>query len=303
MLEAKAKARFTKIAGSALIISSLLLTSACADTDASVDEQSEVVEASESTEESPSADETFLEDLVEAWVARWDLLTDPEQAIAVDDSQYAEKYKAQVAEAVELELDKLDPYRGIEFSDDDLGARAANYIGLLDDSMDSLQYMNVDDSKYQSTWFEIYDRRTIAILEFVDVYELEVPEQHANVIVDMRLNAELAESRGEIEESLADAFCSLDWYLVDSGYGSFDYEANVTNPLDIDFSSVWVDVSLIDADGVNRGTEFSSITNWRAGQTALIELYFLDSQISNFDISVQWETSDGGYGEASSLCD
>lgn len=59
MLEAKAKARFTKIAGSALIISSLLLTSACADTDASVDEQSEVVEASESTEESPSADETL----------------------------------------------------------------------------------------------------------------------------------------------------------------------------------------------------------------------------------------------------
>ena len=61
---------------------------------------------------------------MEAWVARWDVLTDPEQAIPVDDSQYAEKYKAQVAEAVELELDKLDPYRGIEFSDDDLGARA-----------------------------------------------------------------------------------------------------------------------------------------------------------------------------------
>lgn len=288
----KQRRRLTQILGAGLVVVSALLATACSGAGAN--------QAPE------AADESFLEALVDGWVARWDFLADPEQELALDDPKYAEKYKEQLSQAVNLELDKVEPFSELPFEDSELESRAVNYIGLLEESVDAIQYLNVDDVKYGSLWSDVYDRRTIAILEFIDVYELEIPEAHKGTVAEMRTNADLATSRAETEATLSATFCALDWQQVNTPdeYSTyFDYTATATNPLDTDFSNVWLEVSIIDEGGVNKGTEYASVTNWRAGQTALFELFFLDSPISSFDVSARWETVDGNYGELTSLCD
>lgn len=286
------KRRLVQILGAGLMAASALFLTACSGVGA--DQTPEV------------ADEAFLEDLVGGWVARWDYFADPEQELALDDPKYFEKYKGQLTHAVSLELDRLEPYSELPFEDSELESRAANYVGLLEESVDALQFLNVDDSKYNSMWSDIYDRRTVAILEFVDLYDLMIPETHEDTVTEMRTNAGLATSRAETEATLSATFCALDWQQVpndDEYYTYLDYTATAANPLDIDFSNVWLEVSIIDESGVNKGTEHASVTNWRAGQAALFELFFLDSPISAFDVSATWETADGDFGELTSLCD
>ncbi len=285
------KRRFVKMFGAGLMVASVLLTAACT--------------GSGSKQAPEAADEAFLGGLVSGWVARWDFFADPEQELALDDPKYAEKYKDQLTQAVNLELDRLEPYIDMPFTDSELETRAINYVGLLQESADSIQFLNVDDAKHEALWTDIYDRRTIAILEFVDVYKLNIPKEHEGTVSEMRTNSELAASRAETEAALSEALCALDWQLVSGGdeyYPYFDYAATATNTSDTDFLNMWLDVAVIDENGVNKGTQYASVTNWRAGQTASFELAYLESPISSFDVSARWESNDGTFSELASVC-
>lgn len=258
-----------------------------------------------SGQDSGPVDDAFLADLVSGWVERWDYFDQPEQELSGDDPKYAEKEKEQFTTAVNIEIEKLGPYADGTFEDKDLQVRATDYIALLHESLESLKFMNVDDLKYIDTWNDVYDRRSIAILDFIDTYKLEIPESHSDIVTEIRTNAELAVSKADTEEKLSKTFCTLEWQLLpdaDEYDTFFDYTTTVVNPLEIDFANVFLEVSIVDENGVNLGTEYTSVSNWRAGQPAIFDLPYLKSPIASYDISANWEDVDGNYGSLTALC-
>jgi hypothetical protein len=258
---------------------------------------------SQPTPETEPTDEAFLQALVEAWTERWDYFDDPAQIIEPTDPKYDTKLKEQYTTAVDSELALLEPYLTRPFKQQELKTLAEEYVGLLAESKDSIQYLTVDPFRFETLWTDVYNRRTMAIIHFIDTYDLEIPEEHADTLADLRTNAGLASTVAELEAELTTIVCSLQWQeiVADPEFEHYEYEAVATNSTDIDFSNVGLDVPIIDDQGVNRGNGYANLSNWRVGQTAAFNVYS-NMPIAAFDVSVQWNTIDGEFGQLAPSC-
>ncbi|CAO1653760.1 hypothetical protein NYA9BBAC_02554 [Salinibacterium sp. NYA9b] len=251
--------------------------------------------------EPASADQAFLEDVTSGWVDRWDFLDTPEQDLDPNDSGYDEKFEQQMQAAIAIEIDKVGGYTSMPFEDDSLRTRAVDYVDLLGESKDALQYLNVDYLKFDGLWRDIYDRRTVAILDLIDTYSLELPAEYQDITDEMRTNANLAEERASFESSISSVVCDLEWEMAGESYGWFDYESAAKNTTGTDIDNLSLTLSLLDENGVNVDSSYASVSSWRADQTAMLE-FSSQSEAGEIDIAVDWTTADGDYGSLSQPC-
>ena len=255
-----------------------------------------------SSAEPESSDQAFLGDVTSGWTARWDFLETPEQELNPDDSDYGQQFEQQMKDAIALEVDKVGGYESKPFDDESLRTRAIDYIGLLEESRDALQYLDVDDLKFNTLWRDIYDRRTVAILDLIDTYSLELPVEYQDVTDEMRTNANLAKERATFEHSISSIVCGLEWELTEDSYGWFDYQTPATNTTGTDIDNLSLTLSILDENGVNVDSTYSSVSSWRADQTAMLE-FSTQTRVDEVDVAVDWTTSDGDYGSLSQPCE
>lgn len=220
-----------------------------------------------------------MKDLAKGLEARWKLSDE------LAYSTTAEEEKA-MRQLVSAELDLLKGYTSESFENSKLQERAIQYINLLNDQMESLQYVQVDYAKYTEMWSKAYNERSKMLVDFVDNYGLTVSDEYLEVLTDMKVNASLVAEK-EDKQAKIDA---LGESMVFEDEGDWHYVAVVENNTGFDIAHYSAKVILLDEDGVNIDTQYIYADAWSNGQKARFDFYAYEKPFASTQVIVDyWE--------------
>lgn len=231
-----------------------------------------LVGCSSSGDEPQYCDQKFLTALTKGLSARWDTVA--------TNNETEEDYRSRL---VSVELDKLEDFVSQPFEDTKLQEKAVSYINLLKDQEEALTYVNVDYEKYAEMWQEAYDARSLAIVDFINEYELTFPAKYEDTVKEFMTNAKLVEERQQLDAQVQQMADAIVFELASKSYGWADYEAITENITDKTFEFFGVDISLLDADGVILESAYASVDNFSPGQKAKLE-FSTDTAFESYKI-------------------
>lgn len=227
-------------------------------------------------EEVKIQDTHFILDLEKALESRWNYVSKVENdEIKVEsDSEY---YK----ECVNKELSKLETYKEAEFKDARLRKLMLDYIEGLNTQLDSIKYYDIDMLKYNELWTQGYNLRSKVIVELVEDYGLKVDEKELNKI---KVNVQVLKEDEGVEKEVEELSKTIKFQEVKNEYGYKTYSAIVENTTSVKFESFYLNIKLIDADGVVVETAISSVDNWNPSEKMTFEI-FTDKDFEK----IEWE--------------
>lgn len=215
--------------------------------------------SSSSSDEPHYADQDFIKSVSKGLEDRW----------ALQDSQKDETSVDSMREAVQTELDAVEEYKTATFEDSVLQEKALNYINVLHECLDNVEYFASDD-QYEK-WEAVYDQRTILIKDFVDNYGLTVSEKYKSNLEELVANGKTVGAKNEQTEAIKKIVDDLDFEVEKEEYGWKTYSAVFENTTDYEIVDLSLDVNLLDSDGVIVDTQYVSAENVAKGQKARLE--------------------------------
>lgn len=174
-------------------------------------------------------------------------------------------------EAVNAELEIIEPLRNRQFESSQLQEDVLSYINVLNESLDVIGNYPTSDMNFLTKWTEVYDERTSMLKEFVDNYDLELDSEYQSVLDELVANGAAAIQRSAIDEKVTALEDSIVFEKTDQGYGYFEYTATAENTTDINFGNVSLVLSLYDEEGVKAGETYVSTNSWAAGEKVRFE--------------------------------
>lgn len=197
--------------------------------------------ACSNSDEPKSQDKSFMKDIKKSFDARVSYLDDVDSGkITLDENEY-------LKEAVLKEKAILEKYQDAEFDSPELAKLAKDYISALNTQEDALKYYVSDYDKFNKLWTEGYDERSTILTTLVDKFGLEMDEKD---FAEIKNNAQIVKEKNDIQEKVDTILKSIKFEKVKEEYGWKDYETVVENTAGVDFESFYLDVKLLDADGV-----------------------------------------------------
>lgn len=229
--------------------------------------------ACSSSDEPKPQDKNFVKDIGKSFNARSKYLDGVDADVA--ENEY-------LKEAVLTEKNILEKYKDAEFDNPELQKLATDYLGALDKQEDSLKYFSNDYIKYQEKWSEGYDERSTILTTLVDKFGVEVDEK---AFAELKQNAQVVKENNEIKEKIDAISKSIKFEKVKEEYGWKDYSATVENTSGVDLESFYLDVKLIDAEGVVvESNPVATSGVWKNGQKIKLEF----STDKNFE-KIEWD--------------
>lgn len=230
-----------------------------------------------SSDEGPKyCDQEFLTALTKGLSARWDT--------AAKEGETEEEYYSRL---VATELSKIESYASQPFEDTKLQEKAVSYINLLKDQEEALTYINVDYIKYNEMWEKAYNARSLAIVDFINEYELTFPAKYEDTVKEFMTNAKLVEKNQQLESQVQQMADTIVFELVSKSYGWADYEAVIENITDKTFETFNVDINLLDADGIILETAYAWVENFAPGKKAKLE-FSTDTAFESYEIVIDY---------------
>ena len=219
--------------------------------------------SSNKVEEPKSQDTKFIVDVEKALEDRWRYVSKVESGKI--DVESESKY---LKECVNKELSRLEKYEDANFNDARLRGIMLDYLDALNTQLDAVKYYSSDYGKYDDLWTEGYNLRSTAIVELVDDYGLRVDENYLDEIKD---NAQVVKENDNLNKEIEKISKSIEFVKVNEEYGYKDYSAVVENTTSVKFDDFYVDVKLIDEDGIIVDTNTVGAQNWGPGEKVKFE--------------------------------
>lgn len=140
--------------------------------------------ATENKKENEYADKEFITALQDVLEKRWDAADKFEE-------DKADKYKIQKTyeSFIDIELSKLEFFKDRKFEDSILQEKTIKYIDVLNDSKESLSYMNADFFKSMELYKKDNNERAKLISNFVNDYGLKFDDKYSSTLNDFLINA------------------------------------------------------------------------------------------------------------------
>ncbi len=223
--------------------------------------------SSSSSGEPHYSDQDFIKSVSKGLEARWKLQESQEDSSATESMR----------EAVQTELSAVEEYKSATFEDSVLQEKALKYINVLNDCLENVEYYNATTG--WEKWDEVYNERTIIIKDFVDNYGLKVSDKYQSSLDELVANGKTAGAQAAQKEQIEKLVNSLEFELKENDYGWKTYEATLENTTDYDITTLSLDISLLDAEGVIVETTYADVDNVSKGQKARVEF----STESDFD--------------------
>ena len=236
------------------------------------------------------ADGPFMESLKTGLQKRWDVSAENDKVLAENNGMFPDynTMKKSYHSFVSAELEQLSEYPSQEFEDTKLQEKAIAYINMLNDSDECIdKYLPADEDKFMEEWEKIYNQRTKALKEFVDVYGLTVDEKYQSTLDDMLSTASYVEEKEDKEEEVQQLVNSIEFELKEDDDGYKTYSAVVENTTDIDFDYIDLEINLLDADGVIIESTYSDVNNFNSGSKARFEFETMED-FDSYDIVASW---------------
>lgn len=207
-------------------------------------------------------DKTFIEDVKKSFEERSSYIDDVESGkIVLGINEYSK-------EAVQKEKNILDKYENSEFNNPELGKLAKDYISGLNKQTEALKYFSSDYNKYDKLWSEGNDIRSTTLTTLVNKFGLELNDKHFE---QLKNSVQDVKEKNHIKSQVDDMLKNIKFEKVKEEYGWKDYEAIVENTSGVDFNKFYLDVSLLNSDGieiekVTATAKFDDV--WEKGQKA-----------------------------------
>ena len=217
-------------------------------------------------------DQDFLEDLTKGLVKRWD----------INDEQEGSEYDLYTL-LVQTELDNIEEYSEKNFEDTILQEKAIVYINLLKLQKEALTYFDTDYDKYTEMWAKAYNERTKMVKTFIEEYNLEFPERHADMVDGFIKNAKVVMENEEFNEKIDQMVQNVSFKFLKNSYSYNYYEGIVENLTDKTFECFNLKVKLIDDQDVILDTETVSIYDMTPGQKVRVE-FSTDKNFVRYEI-------------------
>lgn len=191
----------------------------------------------------------------------------------MDASDYVEFMKKCVA----LELDLVSEFESDQFTDNALGAKAKEYIELLNDSLKTIDYYNMDFQTYSVKWDKIYANRMLMIRDFVNDYNLTVDDSYQKTLNEFLTNASVVDEQIALEESVEEILRNAKLSSKTDEWGYKEYFLHVKNTSDVTFEYFSIDINVLDSNGniIDSGSA-SGINSWKPNQEAKMDVYFYE---------------------------
>lgn len=239
-------------------------------------ETSESKEKNEPTDEIKKdseklTDADFVLNVSKGLEARWKI-SDQNDAVTKEYTDKNEQVPVSMnqkmySENVNAEYDALGSFDDYTFSDSDLKELAENYFWALDQQKNGVQYLGVDDAKYNDTFMRGYYYRVKYICDLYNNYGMTVDDSYQSIMDEMIANNVFATEYvavvtwiGATQENIT--------FTQNEEYDSTtykEYKAIIENTTDYDLTSVSVQIDILDESGivVDQYTEY--IDNFRTG--------------------------------------
>ncbi|MGL5694201.1 MAG: FxLYD domain-containing protein, partial [Peptostreptococcaceae bacterium] len=167
-------------------------------------------------------------------------------------------------DAVKKELDILSKYKDAKFDNPELKKLAQDYILALETQQDALKYYDSDYGKYERLWKDGYDSRSTILVTLVEKFGLELSEKQFD---DLKTNAQVVKENQEFQSKIDTILKGIKFEIVKDEYGWKDYEAVVENTSGVDLEGFYLNIDLIDKDGIVVDTTMASHNGiWKNGQ-------------------------------------
>lgn len=201
----------------------------------------------------------FLANLATGLMQRWDL---------TDAGNDTDTYKR----GVEAELNNLEKYKNTTFSDTVFNEKAHAYLEALNLQLSSLDYVNVNYSKYSSDWEKGYEQRTILISYFINNYNVPIDEKYAKIKSEFLSSATAISAQTELDNLIYAMSHESVFEKFKDEYSWKHYRIQIENKTDKTFSSFQLVVDLLDADGnIIEQTYTNSISSFAPRKKAMFE--------------------------------
>ncbi|MBS6025822.1 MAG: FxLYD domain-containing protein [Paeniclostridium sordellii] len=200
-----------------------------------------LVACSSNNKDGKGQDKTFIKDVKKSFNARASYVDDVESGkITLNENEY-------LKEAVNKEKEILSKYKDTEFDNPELGKLAKDYIDGLNKQEEALKYYTSNITKYDKLWSEGYNTRSIVLTTLVDKFGLELDKKSFE---ELKNNAQVVKEQNDVKSKVDEMLKNIKFEKVKQEYDWKDYEAVVQNTSGVDFESFFLDVKLLDADGV-----------------------------------------------------
>lgn len=210
------------------------------------------------------ADDEVIVALADGLESRFDIADD---RVESGEPQTSETF----ADAVQAELDALEPFRNREYDDPKLQEAVISYLNLLSDCKDLTEKYPVDSNEFYDAWQELYESRVVALRGFVENYGLKVDDDHADELNEMMVEANAAVEKDDRESAVQKLVDSIAFSQSDDGYGLYTYSATVQNTTEYDLGNVGLVLGLYDENGVRAEETYANVNSWPSGETVVFE--------------------------------
>lgn len=235
------------------------------------------------------ADKAFVKSVANGLENRWAIIDKGESQKRTSSEENSDLKKA-----IQAELDAISKYKTMNFKSTKLQELAVSYINALNAQKKNVNGRTDYDSSAFTAWNTAYDKRSVILAELVKTYDLTVSDRYENELKDLMANGKDVKKSEKAQEQVDALKNALDFQQVDGDYEYTDYrnyEAVLENNSDIDFDYFNVEVTLLDAEGVNLDTTYANVSNWKPGTKARFE-FSTDDQFAKIEIKVSWSSED-----------
>jgi hypothetical protein len=231
-------------------------------------------------DENKTYDSDFIADITKGFEARWDY-ADGEALKETDE-------KAVLTKATSIELETVEKYKDLPFSDSVLKEKALSYINELNNGLTVISTYGAD-SFYQD-WDAHYDSRTKLLVEINEIYPFSVDDKHKSQFEEMANRGLEVKESNEKETAANELLKQFQFNALEPEYEGttyITYEATVENVTDFDFESFSVLIELIDGDGVVLETTYCSISNWNSGKKVKTE-FISEAKFDSLEVNLDY---------------
>lgn len=211
------------------------------------------------------SDEAFIKDMAKGLEARWDMPDIDEDATSDEERELRVKL-------VDAELNVIGGYTEKNFEDSKLQEYAIQYINLLKQQKESMDYFDADFEKSYDMWTEALNKRSQMMVKIDKEYDLPISSKYEDTWKDMTMTAKLADQKSAVESELKK--------MVDKGefkkkenYGSYDCTLAITNTTDVEFSQLEMQINFLDKDGAVVESTSDFVSNWKPEMKMKFDFY------------------------------
>jgi len=199
---------------------------------------------------------------------RWDI--SEKDYSGTSDAEYTKYLK----ECIDSELEELNKADLDSINSEKLQVDAANYIKILNNSLEAANYYVTDANQYYTLWNAAYSDRVLLIRKFINDYGLVIDGKYEDIVDEFLSSAQAVDQTKALEADVNNMIGNFTVELAKDEYGTKTYILTMENTTEVTFEYFGVTVDFLDDNDTIVYSQYSGeAKDFAPGQKAQFDIY------------------------------